>query len=227
MTTESYKVFEGPDTLVWWKESGIPTVPLRDSEGETLLSIAARENPEILGCHGQNEWEGGVIHRLDSLTQGLVLIARKQKAYDALFQQQRKDMIEKEYRAYTTEGRAFDDGFEPFPFDIASGPCEITSSFRSFGPKGRSVRPVLANMRNMPKNGRIYTTAVVPSDDNLFICTITRGFRHQIRSHLAWAGFPIAGDLQYGGTPSDTFGLESVSITYIEPCSGRKLTITV
>ena len=83
MTTKL--IFEGPDTLVYWKESGIPTVPLKNTiDGTTLLSIASAYFPEIVCCHGDNEWEGGVIHRLDNLTKGLVLIARSQKAYDAL-----------------------------------------------------------------------------------------------------------------------------------------------
>ena len=76
-------------------------------------------------------------------------------------------------------------------------------------------------------DGRIYTTSVEPEGEGVLRCTITRGFRHQIRAHLAWAGYPIRGDVQYGGVSSDDFGLEAVSISYIEPCSGRKLTITV
>ena len=227
ITEETSLVFEGPDTLVYWKESGIPTVPLKSTiDGRTLLSIAAAAYPEIRCCHGDNPWEGGVIHRLDTPTRGLVLIARSQRAYDALMQQQKKDMIVKEYIARTASPRAFDDGFEPFGlFPITDGPSTITSYFRPFGRKGSSVRPVLMNDRH--KKGRVYTTEIVPEDSEIFRCTISRGFRHQIRSHLAWAGHPIAGDVQYGGTESDEFGLEAISISYIEPCSGRKLTISV
>ena len=224
MTTKL--IFEGPDTLVYWKESGIPTVPLKTTiDGRTLLSIAAAYHPEVVCCHGENAWEGGVIHRLDNLTKGLVLIARSQKAYDALMQQQKKDMIQKEYIASVTSERLVDDGFEPFPFlDPFDGSSIITSAFRSFGPGGRSVRPITGSHRN--SSGRIYSTMVEPEDESTLRCTITRGFRHQIRAHLAWAGYPIRGDVQYGGIPSDDFGLEAVSISYIEPCSGRRLTIT-
>ena len=227
MITDTRLIFEGPDTLVYWKESGIPTVPLKSTiDGRTLLSIAAAAYPEIRCCHGENPWEGGVIHRLDNPTRGLVLIARSQRAYNALMQQQKKDMITKEYLASTSSGRAFDDGFEPFPlFPIEDAPAAITSYFRSFGPGGKSVRPVLLNERH--KKGRVYTTEVIPEDDGVFRCTISRGFRHQIRSHLAWAGHPILGDVQYGGKESEIFGLEAISISYIEPCSGRRLTISV
>ena len=224
MTTKL--LFEGPDTLVYWKESGIPTVPLKTTiDGRTLLSIAAAYYPEIRCCHSDNEWEGGVIHRLDNMTKGLVLIARTQKAYDALMQQQKKDMIQKEYIAVVAKGRSIDEGFEAYPYlDPFENGTLITSYFRSFGPGGRSVRPVVSNKRNIA--GRVYTTMVEKESENSLRCTITRGFRHQIRAHLAWAGYPIKGDVQYGGEPSSDFGLEAVSISYIEPCSGRKLTIT-
>ena len=207
-------------------ESGIPTVPLKTTiDGRTLLSIAAAYYPEIRCCHGDNEWEGGVIHRLDNMTKGLVLIARTQKAYDALMQQQKKDMIQKEYIAIVAKGRSIDEGFEAYPYlDPFENGTLITSYFRSFGPGGRSVRPVVSNKRNIA--GRVYTTMVEKESENSLRCTITRGFRHQIRAHLAWAGCPISGDTQYGGRASDDFGLEAVSISYIEPCSGRKLTIT-
>ena len=166
------------------------------------------------------------MHRLDNPTKGLVLIARTQKAYDALMQQQKKDMITKEYIAHTTSGRVFDEGFEAFPlFPIEDGPVTITSYFRAFGVGSKSVRPVWSNQHH--RKGKVYSTEVVPEDDDVFRCTITKGFRHQIRSHLAWAGHPILGDVQYGGIPFDGFGLEAISISYIEPCSGRKLTISI
>lgn len=227
MTTDTHLVFEGPDTIIWWKESGIPTVPLKNTiDGRTLLSIASAYYPEIRCCHGDNPWEGGVVHRLDNLTKGLVLIARNQKAYDALMQQQKKDMIVKEYRAKTSSGRSLEEGFEPFPqYPITEGPVRVTSYFRSFGKGGKSVRPVAAAVRHM--KGKVYTTEIIPEGEEEFLCTITRGFRHQIRSHLAWAGHPILGDVQYGGIESEDFGLEAISISYIEPCSGRKLTITI
>ncbi len=227
ITDTTRLVFEGPDTLVYWKESGIPTVPLKNTiDGRTLLSIAAAAYPEIRCCSGPNPWEGGVVHRLDNPTKGLVLIARTQKAYDALMQQQKKDMIVKEYIAQTSSHRAIDEGFEAFPlFPIEEGPVAITSYFRAFGKGSKSVRPVWSNQRH--RKGKVYTTEVVPEDDGVFRCTITRGFRHQIRAHLAWSGHPIIGDTQYGGVESDDFGLEAISISYIEPCSGRKLTISI
>ena len=99
-------------------------------------------------------------------------------------------MIQKEYIAVVAKGRSIDEGFEAYPYlDPFENGTLITSYFRSFGPGGRSVRPVVSNKRNIA--GRVYTTMVEKESENSLRCTITRGFRHQIRAHLAWAGYPI------------------------------------
>ena len=224
MTTgESHPVYVGPDTLVWWKESGLPTVPLKGSTGETLFSIVSREYPEVALCSGRNPWEGGVMHRLDTLTSGLVLIARTEEAFQALLEEQRRGNIVKEYRAECSEGRDAAEGFPPFPYGpLVSGRTMISSHFRSYGPGQKSVRPVLPGPR---AQGPVYRTEVLPDGGLCFRCRLERGFRHQVRAHLAWAGFPILGDTQYGGTASGVFGLEAVAVSYTEPSTGKRLTV--
>ena len=34
-------------------------------------------------------------------------------------------------------------------------------------------------------------------------CKITEGYRHQVRCHLAWIGFPIIGDIMYNSYEND------------------------
>ncbi|MFC2821543.1 MAG: pseudouridine synthase [Spirochaetales bacterium] len=46
---------------------------------------------------------------------------------------------------------------------------------------------------------------------DIFECAITRGFRHQIRAHLACIGHPIIGDGLYGKDGPDSFASEAVT----------------
>jgi hypothetical protein len=93
---------------------------------------------------GRNPWEGGVLHRLDTPTSGLVLVARTQRAFDDLWEEQRHDEIVKTYLAVSSKRLSpLPVGFVPFPFgDITLGRTVIRSLFRPFGEKGRVVRPV-------------------------------------------------------------------------------------
>ncbi len=189
-------VFQNPDFIIADKMHGIPTVPLKGGSMDgTLLAMAAEECPDILSVEGRNPWEYGTLHRLDTATAGLVVFARTQKAYSYLMDIQGKDLMEKTYRAMVTHGdrlRGFD---RP-----DSKTFRIASYFRSYGPKSREVRPVQDIRR--ADSPVLYTTDVTDCGDNIMHCTITRGFRHQIRAHLAWAGLPIIGDPVYGTVPA-------------------------
>ena len=100
-------------------------------------------------------------------------------------------------------------------------PLTLESQFRNFGPGAKKVAPVFPGSRHYKKDGRLYTTVIEaadillsPIDGNdtvtqtacesrpspLLIrvrCRLSRGYRHQVRAHLATAGLPIVGDPLY------------------------------
>lgn len=229
MQTRTRTVYCDDDILIVYKPSKIPSAPLTDNGDEfCLLNIVRKDFPEVIRVKGKIEREGGLIHRLDTPTKGLVMFARTQEAYDSLSAQQKADGIIKEYRARITKGRDPEvPAFPEYPHHNVLIQCGFISSyFRSYGEKGASVRPALsANAKRC--SGVLYTTETRPLDEESVMCTITRGFRHQIRCHLAWAGYPIAGDTRYGGVETDDFGLEAVSLSFLSPSSGARLTITL
>jgi 23S rRNA pseudouridine1911/1915/1917 synthase len=232
MHMENYSIVaESRDWLVADKPAGLPTVPLKsDAPGkDTLLSRVAKEYPEILDI-GRNPWEGGVVHRLDTLTSGLVLIARSQRVFDALWDEQEHKKIVKDYLAVSSRRLAqLPVGFPPFPFgNVAEGRHLIRSLFRPYGEKARVVRPVSEECPSSWKaksTGLWYETDVrylgKDNDRDRFGCTITMGFRHQIRCHMAWSGYPLDGDATYRGAVEKPFGLRAVRISFVDPATGK------
>lgn len=210
-------VCETKDFLIADKPHGIPTVPLKSQSPEgTLLGMVGKDYPEVLTIEGKNSWEGGTLHRLDTATSGLVVFARTREMYDYLQGVQQEDKLTKTYRAATVENASLK-GCELNPKDKEE--FEIVSYFRSYGKGSREVRPVQDIKRaDTPVP---YKTTMTKEKD-IFICTITRGFRHQIRAHLAWIGHPIEGDPLYGtGSGEDILQLDCFRVCF--PLPGGQL----
>ncbi len=222
---ETRVIYESEDLLAVYKVKGLATVPLKSNpEGDSLLLRVAEKYPEVLSVRGANPWEGGIIHRLDTPTSGIVLCARNQETFDELLILQKNDKIIKHYRAEVGRRKDLLEGFVPFPYTWEGDTLLISSYFRTYGKKGASVRPVLRNSRHV--TGKIYTTEIRrKKGSNIFECTITRGFRHQIRSHLSWCGYPIIGDSRYGGEEGEELLLEAYSISF--PFRGKIIEISL
>lgn len=221
---ETRVLFESEDLVAVYKPKGLPTVPLNKSpEGDSLLSRLSSLYPEILAVSGRQSWEGGIIHRLDTPTSGIVIAARNQETYDELFLSQKRNEIIKYYTAVVKKSGNLLPGFEPFPYKWSGEEITIRSYFRSYGERGASVRPVLNIKRHV--KGELYTTSVRKLSENIFGCVITRGFRHQIRSHLAWCSYPICGDDRYGGEDGKELLLEARKITF--PLKGKVITVSI
>ena len=89
------------------KPPGIPSAPLRGQglDGTSLLGILAHRYPEIEGLPGRQEWEPGLIHRLDTGTSGLVLCARTREGFLALSEAFDSGLARKGYYARCTDMR--------------------------------------------------------------------------------------------------------------------------
>lgn len=219
-----------PDYLVVAKEPGLPTVPLASRPAErSLLALVGARYPEILEPMGPLAHEGGVLHRLDTDTCGLVLIARTPYAFATLRKAQSAGLFIKRYAALVSDSPP-PGGFPPFE---ASPSGIIESRFRPFGEGRKSVRPVSdtspAHIREKGTK-RSYRTEVrelqrPPEGRRVLLCTIDEGFRHQIRCHLAWSSRPIVGDRLYGGADSNRLHLAALRMDFPDPSSGKQVRV--
>jgi 23S rRNA pseudouridine1911/1915/1917 synthase len=98
----------------------------------------------------------------------------------------------------------------------------IESWFRPYGPGRKEVRPVPAGGKGGP-----YVTELIEQSRRGEYCSfrirISRGFRHQIRCHLAWIGCPILNDDLYGGGASGSIlALRAEALSFSDPLSGER-----
>lgn len=225
MTTPARPRLVAQDTryLVLYKPPRMHTVPLRPNEEGTLLAWCARDFPDVLAPQGRKNIEGGVLHRLDFETEGLVLVARTQSFLEALLRQQEEGLFIKEYRASCRDCRsgALPAGFPPRPESAGLVPPFVESAFRPWGPGRKAVRPVTA-----PSGERAYRTDFLSasfSDDGdvELRVRLACGFRHQVRCHAAWLGFPLKGDALYGNALEGELGLLAQAIEFADPDTGQ------
>jgi len=161
--------------------------------------------------------------------------------YQSLLEQQKKSLFIKEYTAFCREepgNRGRLKGFPPppvFPRGIPgegageTGELLVKSGFRAYGKGGKSVRPLAGDGALTVYTTRILSVRSVRHGGNrlCFRIGIDRGFRHQIRCHLAWLGFPILNDALYGGKDCGNYGvglaLKAVKLRFNDPETGGPL----
>lgn len=223
--------------LVISKPSGLPTAPLSAQDTNNALYLAAQTFPEILSVNGKKEIEHGLIHRIDTVTEGLILIATTQDAYENFINQQKSNNFTKFYTAICQKNQNKKEGFPDFPQQniFYQNEFKIQSYFRYFGPGRKEVRPVPIENLNKTQQKKvegtsIYTTNVkIISQQNDTVkveCNITKGFKHQVRCHLAWANLPIKNDPIYNknANPSEQIAFYASKLQFLHPITNQIIT---
>jgi 23S rRNA pseudouridine1911/1915/1917 synthase len=222
---EPYIAAETPFYVVAGKPHNMHTAPLVADAETTLLGWCARFYPEVTAVIGRKPVEGGLLHRLDYETAGLVLIARTQAAYNFFSAEQEAGRFTKDYTAVTRElppDALTVWGAKAVPLPI---PGVISSGFRPYGPGRKLVKPEMVSDQISPD--RQYETRVLEMSkhgaDTVFHVRLARGFRHQVRAHLAWAGYPLNNDTRYGGANTGgTLGLTAWRLMFPDPENGTR-----
>jgi len=224
---------EEKDYLIIYKPPRMHSAP-QSFSAESLFNWCVQKFPEVGELSGRNKGEGGLLHRLDYETHGLMLIARSSFGMEALLEQQQQGKIIKKYSALTRESEINLPGFPHEKPEFQPGKAiDITSAFRPYGKGRKAVRPVLPGDANNKKAQTLYITEVLESKFvsamGLGNCLslklkINKGFRHQIRSHLAWLGMPILNDALYGGTVfgDGCLALRACSLAFVDPVTGEE-----
>jgi 23S rRNA pseudouridine1911/1915/1917 synthase len=184
------------------KPAGVASQPLRPGELGTVANAIAFRFPECVAI-GDDPRDGGLVHRLDIGTSGVLIVARTLDTYRALRAAFGAGMVIKHYLAIT-DGRP------------AASECDLPLVQR-----GKRVVVDLAD--GLPAYTEIAIERVSPAHaaghapgHALVRCIARTGRMHQVRAHLAQVGAPITGDALYGGAAlpgHDGFFLHAAQIT--------------
>jgi 23S rRNA pseudouridine1911/1915/1917 synthase len=180
--------FETNAVVVVHKPAGQPTAPLRPFELGTLANALVARYPEMKSI-GKRLREPGLVHRLDTQTSGLVVACRTADAFLRLDRALSNGKLEKRYLAIAESVSLADEGF----IDSALAPDPRR--------RGRVVTAESARSRYARSSHTRYRIVERRGSLVLIELGMQRGFRHQIRAHLAALGAPLVGDRLYGGRP--------------------------
>jgi 23S rRNA pseudouridine1911/1915/1917 synthase len=233
------------------KPAGMHTAPLGRKEEETLLGLVMERYPEVSGLPGIKPIEPGLLHRLDRDTSGVVLFARTAVSFERLRRDFAEGGVNKEYLAAVAlhaGGPAVTEGailraksrFAPYgpgrkrvrvvPL-AGTGPGTRPRPCGGTPPRGKAGGGCRQGSRSA--RGAVYETEALVRRIRrglaLVHVRICKGFRHQIRAHLAFLGLPILGDPLYGapvpaGAPERMY-LHALSVELNHPATGEPLVI--
>jgi 23S rRNA pseudouridine1911/1915/1917 synthase len=156
----------------------------------------------------------GVVHRLDKMTSGVLLVAKHDKAHQVLANQFQSRSVRKIYWAIV-HGQPSEPPRQGRPVEI-----EGRRWSRLEMPICRDVRQRIkmtthATGREAETNFRVMRST---SEYSLLEVRIRTGRTHQIRVHLAKIGHAIVGDRLYGA-PGSPKGLEEITRFYLHASS--------
>jgi len=184
-------VFESAAVLVVDKPAGQPSAPLLDGETGTLANALVGHYPELAEV-GYTPREPGLLHRLDTDTSGLLVVARTVDAFERLKLGLKADRLHKSYHLVCRAEDLPDRGSIEFP--IASHPKDQRRVYACVHPRDvarYSPRPAKTEYET-ERRGPLWALVRVE---------VARALRHQIRVHFAAIEHPLAGDILYGGRP--------------------------
>ncbi|HUY27476.1 MAG TPA: RluA family pseudouridine synthase [Candidatus Binataceae bacterium] len=209
-------LYSDPALIVVNKPGGLACHPIGAHEIDTVMNAVAARFPETPAL-GDKRLEGGLVHRLDNGTSGALIIARTADALVRLRAAIRSGAIVRRYQAIVAGRLGHSLELDRRIAHHPKNPRRMIIGDPESLERGRIGRVARTDVEPARGVGQLFTLVTV---------TPRTGSRHQIRVHLADAGFPILGDRLYGGPAAPglapgRFWLHLTELELDSPAAGR------
>lgn len=204
-------VYEDDDIAVVNKPQGMVVHPSVGHTSGTLVNALMYHIHDLSSINGVVR--PGIVHRIDKDTSGLLMIAKNDRAHQALAEELKDKKSLRKYLAIVHGNISNDRGVIEAPI----GRSEKDRKKQAVMAKGK---PAVTHFKVLERFGN-YT---------LVELTLETGRTHQIRVHMAYIGHPVAGDPLYG--PRKTLKgngqfLHAQTLGFTHPTTGESLRFSV
>ena len=190
-------VYQDSDIIVFNKPAGMPCHPVKKHQLNTLAGAFATLFPD-------EGYAFRPVGRLDMNTSGLVVAAMNAHTANSLV-----GRMEKRYLCVAA-GDVDDNG----EIEAAIAPCPDSFVKQRISPDGAPAKT-------------LYKTLCRAGGLSLVLATPLTGRTHQIRVHMAHAGWPLLGDTLYGDLAGDSRvgrqALHCAFLTMRHPCTNQTI----
>ncbi|MDF2068596.1 RluA family pseudouridine synthase [Bacillus sp. Cr_A10] len=200
-------IYEDEDVAVVYKPRGMVVHPAPGHVTGTLVNGLMYQITDLSGINGV--LRPGIVHRIDKDTTGLLMVAKNDVAHVSLVDQLVKKTVTRKYTA-VVHGR--------IPHDKGSIDAPIGRD-----KKDRQSMAVVDNGKHAVTHFRVLERF---DKFTLVECQLETGRTHQIRVHMKYIGYPLAGDPKYGPKKTIDFDgqvLHAGVLGFIQPKTGEYL----
>ena len=216
-------LYEDADVVVIDKPAGVMTHADGKSDAPTVADWFAGNYPEAKAVGEAQRLEGGseifrpgIVHRLDTDTSGVLVLAKNQNAYEFLKKAFHDREVHKTYLAFVYGVLKEKKGV----IDFAIGRSRKNFRLRSAQPKAKGTLRDAVTRYEVEGVDADHTHSLVKAMPET-------GRTHQIRVHFKAINHPIVGDKLYAPNHSADLGFSRLGLHALEidiplPSGGRK-----
>ncbi|MFC7372099.1 RluA family pseudouridine synthase [Fictibacillus iocasae] len=199
-------IYEDSDVLVVNKPRGMVVHPAPGNYSGTLVNGLMAHCKDLSGINGV--LRPGIVHRIDKDTSGLLMVAKNDKAHESLVQQLKDKTTTRKYKAIVH-------GVLPHDFGTVDAPIG----------RDKSDRQRMTVTDDNSRDAVTHFNVLERFPNFSFVeCQLETGRTHQIRVHMRYIGYPLAGDPKYGPRKTLDIGgqaLHAETLGFVHPRTGE------